>query len=94
MKAKKIPASIRTAAHAVRDGIRSVRKNFSAEYLHTTIEGVVDDLEARYPQGGRGRHKIGIARILLNKVLGREYVDENWLFVGDLITALVALKKA
>jgi uncharacterized protein YbcI len=90
----KVKAVARDVAHGVRDAGREVRKNFSAEYVHTTVEGIVDDLEARYPQRGRGEAKFRIARTLLRKILGTDYADSNWQFIGDLIGDIVALRKS
>jgi hypothetical protein len=81
-------------AGVVRDTGRAVRKSFSTEYVHTTIEGVIDDLESRYPQGGKGAHKLSIARTLLGGILGDDYVTNRWAFISTLISQIVALKKA
>ena len=88
----KTPTFIKNAAHEVRDGLRAAR-SFSAEYLHTTIEGVVDDLEARYPAPGKGSAKLRFARILLAKILSSEYVQKEWPFIAGLISEIVEIKK-
>ena len=81
------------AASVVREAGRSVRRNFSTEYVHTTIEGVVDDLEERYPRTGKGKGKLRIARILLSRIFGNEYVNNEWDFVKDLIGEVVEMRK-
>lgn len=89
----KIRQVLKDTAHSVRDAVREVRKSFSSEYVHTTIEHIVDDLEARYPQPERGALKFRFAKVLLNRVLGRDYVDANFEFVRDLIALVVEARK-
>ena len=89
----KLKETLSKAASVVREAGRAVRRNFSAEYVHTTVEAVVDDLEARYPQGGKGAGKLRIARILLSRIFGSEYVDNEWGFVKDLIGEVVEMRK-
>lgn len=88
----KTPQILKTAAHAVRNGVRAVR-NYSAEYLHTTVEGVVDDLESRYPASGKGNAKLRFARLLLAKILSSDYVENEWPFISGLIGEIVEIKK-
>lgn len=82
------------AAAVVREEVRGVRDRFSAEYVHTTVENVVDDLEERYPVGGKGAAKLRLARTLLGGILGKSYVTNKWEFVADLIAGVVDIRKS
>lgn len=83
---------LKPIAHAVRDGLRVVRKH-SAEYIKATVESVVDQIEIDHPGSGLGDIKLRMAKILLNRILGKANVSDEWEFINDLIVEVVLIRK-
>jgi hypothetical protein len=61
----------------------------SMEYVHTTVENKVKELELRYPQDGIGEWKLRVARLALEEILGNEFVQRKWQFLQGLIALMV-----
>lgn len=89
-----IAQALSNAAAVVREEVRNVRDLFPTEYVHTTVEHVVNDLEERYPAGGKGAAKLRLARTLLGGILGKTYVSNKWEFVAELIAGVVDIRKS
>lgn len=90
----KVKQVIRAAAHTVRDAGRMVRSAVTAEYLHKTVESVVDHVEKAHPQGKAGKWKFAIARVLLRRILGVDEFNASADDIGELITEIVAMKRS
>lgn len=89
-----IAQALSNAAAVVREEVRNVRDLLPVEYVHTTVEHVVNDLEERYPAGGKGAAKLRLARTLLGGILGKSYITNKWEFVADLIAGVVDVRKS
>lgn len=91
------------AASVVRDAGRQLESaskvavaiviQHSLEYVHTTVEAKVRELEERYPAPNQGEWKLRMARLLLQKILGSEYVKREWETINEMITLFVERMK-